>query len=197
MADARLTSKEAETLALLVMDVQQGIVERFGDEDGGLLERLGSALEAARAAGVMVIYVRLAFRSGYPEISSANRSFAALSESGGFTDDDPATQIHPAIAPRPGETVVVKKRVSAFSGSDLELVLRAKHVTSLVLTGISTSGVVLSTLREAADRDYRLLVLTDGCADRDPEVHRVLIEKVFPRQAEIASVAEWTARIAR
>ena len=184
-------------MALLVMDVQQGIVERYGEEAARLLERLGSALEAARAAGITVIYVRVAFRPGYPEVSSANRSFAALSASGGFTDEDPATKIHPAIVPQPGEIVVVKKRVSAFSGSDLELVLRAKNITALVLTGIATSGVVLSTLREAADRDYQLLVLTDACADSDPEVHRVLTEKVFPRQAEIASVAEWIARITR
>jgi nicotinamidase-related amidase len=62
-----------------------------------------------------------------------------------------------------------------------------------VLTGIATSGVVLSTLRQAADLDYRLIVLADACLDADPEVHRVLTEKVFPRQAEVRTVAEWTA----
>jgi nicotinamidase-related amidase len=62
-----------------------------------------------------------------------------------------------------------------------------------VLTGIATSGVVLSTLREAADRDFRLVVLSDGCLDADPEVHRVLTEKVFPRQAEVMAVADWVA----
>jgi nicotinamidase-related amidase len=81
--------------------------------------------------------------------------------------------------------------VSAFSGSDLDVVLRSLGVDSLVLSGIATSGVVLSTLRQAADLDYRLTVLTDGCTDRDPEVHRVLMEKVFPRQASVVSVAEW------
>jgi nicotinamidase-related amidase len=184
------------TSALLVMDVQQGIVERYGEEAAALLERLASAVAAARAAGVAVIYVRVAFRPGFPEVSSDNRTFAALSTLGGFGDDDPQTQIHPAIAPRPGDLVVVKKRISAFAGSDLGLILRAKRIDTLVLTGIATSGVVLSTLREAADRDYRLVVLADGCADGDAEVHRVLTEKVFPRQAEISSVAEWTANIA-
>ena len=81
--------------------------------------------------------------------------------------------------------------MSAFSGSDLDVVLRSLGVDSLVLSGIATSGVVLSTLRQAADLDYRLTVLTDGCTDRDPEVHRVLMEKVFPRQASVVSVAEW------
>ena len=65
-----------------------------------------------------------------------------------------------------------------------------------MLAGIATSGVVLSTLRQAADPDYRLTVLADGCLDADPEVHRVLTEKVFPRQADVISIADWTAGLA-
>jgi len=61
-----------------------------------------------------------------------------------------------------------------------------------VLGGISTSGVVLSTVRQAADLDYRLTVLADACGDWDMEVHRVLTEKVFPRQAVVNTVADWT-----
>jgi nicotinamidase-related amidase len=91
--------------------------------------------------------------------------------------------------------VVVKRRVSAFTGSDLDVVLRGLGADTLVLTGIATSGVVLSTLRQAADLDYRLTVLDDACLDADPEVHRVLTEKVFPRQAAVRTVAHWTAEL--
>jgi nicotinamidase-related amidase len=178
--------------ALLVMDVQNSIVERFGD--AGVLERAAAAVAAARAAGVRVIYVRVAFRPGHPEVSPRNKSFAALSESGGFADEH-ATAIHPAVAPEPGDVVVTKRRVSAFAGSDLDVVLRAGAVEELVLCGIATSGVVLSTLRAAADLDYRLTVLRDACADRDPEVHRVLTDKVFPRQADVVDVADWAAAL--
>jgi nicotinamidase-related amidase len=90
---------------------------------------------------------------------------------------------------------VRKLRVSAFTGSDLEVVLRAQGIEHLVLAGIATSGVVLSTARAAADLDYRLTVLSDGCLDADPEVHRVLLEKVFPRQAEVATIADWAASL--
>jgi nicotinamidase-related amidase len=93
--------------------------------------------------------------------------------------------------------IISKKRVSAFAGSDLDMVLRAGEVDSLVLAGIATSGVVLSTLRQAADLDYRLTVLADGCLDADPEVHRVLLEKVFPRQADVTSIADWTSSLYR
>jgi nicotinamidase-related amidase len=92
--------------------------------------------------------------------------------------------------------VVTKRRVSAFTGSDLEVLLRGLGAGTLVLTGIATSGVVLSTLRQAADLDYRLIVLEDACLDADPEVHQVLTQKVFPRQADVTTVAEWAARTA-
>jgi nicotinamidase-related amidase len=102
----------------------------------------------------------------------------------------PGADIPEAIQPRPGDVVVVKHRVSAFHGTDLETILRAKGVDTLVLAGIATSGVVLSTARHAADADYRLVIAKDACADRDDEVHRVLTEKVFPRQAAVVSTAE-------
>ena len=179
--------------ALLIMDVQQGIVDRFADHDDGYLGRLATAIAAARAAGVVVGYVTVAFRPGYPEVSDRNKSFAAVAGSGRFTDGDPGMHIPAAVAPAPGEAVVTKRRVSAFTGSDLDVLLRARGIDHLVLAGIATSGVVLSILRQAADLDYRLTVLADGCLDADPEVHRVLLHKVFPRQAEVTTIADWTA----
>ncbi len=179
--------------ALLVMDVQQGIVHRYV-EDADYLPGLRRAIDAAHGAGIPVIYVRVGFREGHPEVSARNKSFAnATVRRTGFTEADPAAAVHPDIAPAPGDIVVTKRRVSAFSGSDLDVVLRSAEVDTLVLAGIATSGVVLSTLRQAADLDYRLVVLADGCLDADPEVHRVLLEKVFPRQADVRTIDEWIA----
>jgi nicotinamidase-related amidase len=182
--------------ALLVMDVQQGIVDRFATGEG-YLTRLAAAIEAARGAGIGVIFVIVAFRPGYPEVSQRNKSFAAIAGTGRFTEDDAGSRIHPAIAPAPGEVIVSKRRVSAFTGSDLDVLLRARGIDSLVLAGIATSGVVLSTLRQAADLDYRLTVLADGCLDADPQVHQVLVDKVFPRQAEVTRITEWTASLSQ
>lgn len=133
----------------------------------------------------------VAFRDGHPDVSPRNRLFARLSSRGELADTNPSTQILPAIAPESGDIVVTKRRVSAFSGSDLEIVLRSNQIDELVLAGIATSGVVLSTVREAADRDYGLVVLSDCCADSDAEVHRILMEKVFPRQADVTAVGDW------
>jgi nicotinamidase-related amidase len=86
--------------------------------------------------------------------------------------------------------------VSAFAGSDLDVVLSAGRIEALVMSGIATGGVVLSTLRQAADLDFSLTVLSDGCGDADDEVHRVLCEKVFPRQARVLTVGEWIDSLA-
>ena len=178
--------------ALLLMDVQASIVERFADGAEPLLAAVNRAAAAARTNGIPVVYVRVAFRPGAPEVDPNNRIFAALAGSAAFAEDSPGVQIHPAVAPQDGDIVVTKRRVSAFAGSDLDVVLRARGARTLVLAGIATSGVVLSTLRQAADLDYGLVVLRDGCADADEEVHRVLLEKVFARQADVLTVDEWT-----
>jgi nicotinamidase-related amidase len=179
-------------MALLVMDIQAGIVARFA-QTGDFLKRINTAITAARAASIPVIYVVVAFRQGYPEISPRNKSFSAVKQQQSRLQAAmPTTEIHPAIAPQPADIVVTKRRVSAFSGSDLEVVLRAQGITHLVLCGIATSGVVLSTLREAADKDYQLTVLSDCCLDGDEEVQRVLLSKVFPRQAEVVTAEAWS-----
>lgn len=107
----------------------------------------------------------------------------------------PGSEIHPAVTPQDGEVVVVKHRVGAFAGTDLDMILRSNGIETLVLFGIATSGVVLSTLRYAADLDYRCIVIKDCCGDRDPEVHNCLAEKVFPRQATVVTSEEFPSAI--
>lgn len=179
---------------LLLMDLQQGILDRV-ETKSEYLERINEARNAARAAGVRIIYVTIHFRPGHPETSHRNMSFAKVASFGGFVEGDKAVAIPPAIAPLDSDVVVTKRRVSAFTGSDLELVLRSLEAETLVLAGVATSGVVLSTLRQAADLDYRLTVLKDLCIDPDPEVHRVLVDKVFPRQAQVTSLDQWVATL--
>ena len=179
------------TPALLLCDFQNGIAGRPGME--GAVDAAVRALDSARSRGIPVIFVRVAFRPSYPEVAASNLSFGARVASAGdqMHVDSPYTQIVEALAPRADEPVVVKKRISAFAGSDLDVLLRGLGADELVIGGIATSGVVLSTVRQAADLDFRLTVLADACADADPEVHRVLTEKVFPRQAAVMTVDEW------
>jgi nicotinamidase-related amidase len=190
LAEKNAELKQANHSALLVMDVENVIVSRFVEKPKALVP-FQRAVSAARRAGILVIFVRVAFRDGYPELSAKNKTFSAITKLGSMTISDTSTQIHSSVAPLPNEPVVTKLRVSAFAGSDLEVILRSRGIDKLILTGIATSGVVLSTLREAADKDYRIVVLSDACLDPDPEVHRVLVEKVFPRQADVLTVSQW------
>jgi nicotinamidase-related amidase len=182
----------SSTSALLLMDFQNAIVGMLGEQGAALLERAQKARDAARAAGMAVMHVRVAFgEADYAAISPRNKSFAALKDRRFLVEGSPEAAIHPALGPQPDEEVFTKTRVGAFSTTNLEARLEARGIDTLVLSGIATSGVVLSTLRDAADRDYRLVVLADCCADMDGEVHRVLTEKVFPRQAEVHTLDEF------
>ncbi|MFP3898812.1 MAG: cysteine hydrolase family protein [Dehalococcoidia bacterium] len=156
-------STSRENTAVVIMDYQNRQLSHFSEEfQRELLERANKVLERARYKGIPVINV---------EVIRGERT--------------PETQIHPAIAPRPGETLLTKRRVGPFSTTNLDKVLKTHGIDTLVLLGISTSGCVLSTVRCGADMDYRIIVLSDCCADRDDEVQRVLMEKVFPRQARV------------
>lgn len=171
--------------ALLIMDFEMTMVGRLEQPDA-LLGNVRATLAAARSAGVPILYVVVRFREGYPEVSPTNKFFSALINGGTpLQEGTDSAAIHPAVAPQPGDLLITKRRVSAFTGSDLEVVLRAGQLTHLVLCGISTSGVVLSTVREASDKDFRLTVLADCCADADAEAHRVLMANIFPRQATV------------
>jgi nicotinamidase-related amidase len=113
------------------------------------------------------------------EIAWLERSLAALKREGSHF----------------GEIVVIKHRVGAFFATDLDMILRANEIDTLVLCGIATSGVVLSTLRHAADADYRIVVLRDCCSDADPEVHACPLNKVFPRQATVVASGSFLAAL--
>jgi nicotinamidase-related amidase len=172
----------------MLMDLQGGIVGRFpgGDE---VVTRASGALARARAAGANVGWVRVAFRpEDYDAVPAHNARFASLR--GVMDADDPSTAIVSSLEIAADDIVVRKTRVGAFSTTDLGQQLEQRGVDTLVLGGISTSGVMLSTVRDASDRDYRLFVVADLCADADEEVHRVLLEKVFPSQATIVTTAD-------
>jgi nicotinamidase-related amidase len=178
--------------AVLIMDYQNDIVRMLPENvQVSLLDRASTILKKARQSRMPVVYVVVRFRDGYPEINPHNKLFSSVKESGHLREGTAGSEIHDRVAPQPEDIIVTKRRVGAFFTSDLETILRAKNIDTLVLFGISTSGVVLSTIRWAADMDYSLVVISDACADRDAEVNRVLMDKVFPWQATVVTTQEF------
>src|ERR1700679_4299969 len=175
--------------ALLIMDYQNGIIPMAPNPEE-LLVGARRAIDLIRAHGGTVGYVRVGFADASEIGGSMGKRVGGAAALENFHADHANTQIHADVAPEEGDIVVRKNRVGPFGSTDLHEQLQARGSDTLVLAGISTSGVVLSTVRDAHDRDYRLIVLADLCADRDAEVHEVLTGKVFPGQAEVIHAAE-------
>jgi len=196
--EASLSFDVART-AVLAMDCQAVIVSIYAKPPEEFVARTASVLRAARQAGMPVIHVQMGFRPGLPEASSRNKLLAAIKSSVEHQKifEGPAGAIHPALGPEPGDIIVTKHRVSAFAGTDLEMLLRAQEIDTLVLCGIATSGVVLSTLVDAFDADYRLVVITDCCADLDLAVHDALVDRLFPSRGEVATASDFVRALER
>jgi nicotinamidase-related amidase len=174
--------------ALLLMDFQKYPVSAVPGSAAAVVAAR-TALAAARAHAVPVLHVRVAFRSGHPEIPATIHAFDGLLGTDVFTDANPGTAFE--IEPGDGEVVVSKHFYSGFTHSDLDILLRAAGVEKVTMAGLATSGVVLSTVRDALERGYRTTVLSDACADPDPEVHRVLMDKVIAPNADVITVQQW------
>ncbi|BBA97057.1 putative isochorismatase [Actinacidiphila reveromycinica] len=177
--------------ALLAMDLQQTTLTHVSPD---YLPAAAAALATARAAGVPVLHVALRLRAGHVDAHPRNKVFGALPKHL-FTADDPGAAFHPDLAPVGDEIVVHKNRVSAFAGNNLRQILAAQGIDHLALAGIATSGIVLSTALEAADLDYQVTVLSDACADSDPEVHEMLLTKLLNRRVDVATTKEWAAAL--
>ena len=186
-------SIDAEHSAVLSMDLQTAIVSIYA-KDPELVTRAASLLRESRKAGMRVIHVQVGFRPGLPEVSDRNPLFRSIKTAAVHRQlfEGTAGEIHSAVAPQEGDIVVTKHRVSAFAGTDLDLILRANDIGTLILFGIATSGVVLSTLLHASDADYRVIVIKDCCADLDPELNACLVDKLYPSRATVVSASEFS-----
>ena len=176
--------------ALVVGDLQRGITENYGFARQ-VLPPLEELLPRVRATGALVVHIHTAFRVNRADLPPGNALFASFHEAGDtFHEGSPGIKLD---LPVHSEDVVVRKRrTSAFVGTDLDLVLRARGVDTVVLAGVATSAMVAATAYDAADRGYRVTVLADACADGDPAVHEFFLEKVFPsRGFEVTRCADW------
>jgi nicotinamidase-related amidase len=164
----------------LVMDMMNDLIAEDGFsaatygvqvKERGVLANTAAAIARARAAGVRIGYVRVGFSDDYRECPPNSPIFSGARSNGIFKLGTWGTEVHPALAPQPGDFDIVKHRVSPFYATALEAILRANGIERLVLCGVSTNGVVHSGAREAHDRDYAVVILEDCCAGVTPDEH--------------------------
>jgi nicotinamidase-related amidase len=191
--------------ALLAMDFENDIVHEEGAlkdfglaqmvKENDILAKVSTMLDAARSAGVKVVYVSVKFRPGHPEVSPYTGPFQAVVVTNALVEGTWGAQIHEAVAPREGEPVVTKRAVSAFAASDLEKLLNASGISTLLLSGVATNFVVEGTAREAADRGYNVVVVGDCCSSMSQEAHDAALNTVLPFLATITTLDEVTAAL--
>ena len=166
---------DRDKAVVLIMDFQQRIVNNVASEPDSVVSNAAQVLDGARRAGIPVIYV--------------------VHRGGAFSDIAPDVELHPGVTPAEGETVITKVRPGPFSTTALDVSLREMGRDTLIVMGVATSGCVLSAVRWATDINYKFVVVADACSDADPEVHRVLTEKVYPRQGTVMTTQQFLGSI--
>ncbi|WP_328887281.1 isochorismatase family protein [Streptomyces sp. NBC_00316] len=161
--------------ALVVVDLQKGIVDLpTAHSSADVVAKSATLADAFRAKGLPVVLVRVT--GGAPgRTEGAQRSGQPAAD---WAD------IVAELGPRDGDIVVTKQQWGAFYGTDLDLQLRRRGVTQVVVTGIATSIGVESTARSAHEHGYHVTVVTDAVTDMDGGAHTNSIEKIFPRLGE-------------
>ena len=172
------------------MDFHASVVAWHGEAGQLAVDAASIALAHARSRRYAVFHVVPAYRANYPELC-AGGPFDAIKAAGLFRDAAASRGIAEKLVPQGDEPVVAKFRYSPFFANDLLRLLRMRRIDSVVFAGVATSGVVLSAVRDAGDLDYRITVLADGCADRDPEIHHMLLNRLFPTQATVVTASAW------
>ena len=172
--------------ALVVMHYQTDILGLFPSVAPALLANTRKLCDAARAKGVSVYFANLRFSPGYPEVSPLNKNGQGIKQLGLFVED----RIAPELGQLAHEPLVIAHRASVFFGTDLEARLRAQGVDTLILVGIASTGVVLSSVAYASDADFRLYTVKDCCYDPDQVVHEHLFSTAFDSRTTVLSLAD-------
>ncbi len=203
---ARLTSSGSDSYeggpvapsecALLVLGCQSEILASIPQHDE-LIARINKVVDILRIHEGIVVQARTAFDPmdyRFPPLT--NKEFSTVVQEHRLQNGTPDAELHPALAVRPEDIELRTTRLGIFSTTDLDEQLTNCGVTTLIVAGCHTSGAVLTTIREAADRDYRIIMVAGCTADADAAVHDFLLDRVFPRQAEVWTAAQLYSSLA-
>ncbi|MFC4703112.1 isochorismatase family cysteine hydrolase [Paraburkholderia caffeinitolerans] len=184
--DVQMEAIAPARTALVVMHYQTDILGLFPSVAPDLLANTRKLCDAARAKGIGVYFANLRFSPGYPEVSPLNKNGQGIKQLGRFVDD----RIAPELGQQANEPLIVAHRASVFFGTDLEVRLSAQGVDSLIMVGIASTGVVLSSVAYASDADFRLYTVKECCYDPDQVVHEHLFATAFDSRTTVLSLGE-------
>lgn len=178
-------------VALLVIDMQEGIA-RGMDNIETLMEKNNQAIETARHYDKPVIFIKASFERNFLDVSLNNKFFTEIKNLGlPMTHGEKGTKILSELSPLMNEPVISRNRISSFKGGGLEVLLRSMNVNHIVLAGVATSGAILSTALEGADKDYIVTVLSDATSDPMKEKHQLIMNQILPMSCGVLTTQQW------
>lgn len=192
--------------ALLLLDLQNEMVDPKGKvgahglakivEDRGVLKNARACLDAARAAGMAVVHVRLGFRPDYSDCLSVAARITGLKGNRAAIVGEFGSEFHPTVAPLDDELVITKQCVNPFFNTGLMTWLMQNGIKRLYLGGVATHLVVESTARFADDAGFAPVVIEDICAAPNPALHDHFISMIAPAVGTVSTTAGFVAMAA-
>ncbi len=181
-----MTTLDPQTTALILIDLQQGIVPRAGGPRSGedVVATARTLADRFRAAGAPVVLVHVGFTSETMPSQTVDRP--SLPPEGTPPD---YSELVPDLH-QPGDIVVLKRHWGAFTGTDLDLQLRRRGVQTVVIAGISTNMGVESTARSAWELSYDVVIAEDACSSRSAELHAFAVEHILPLIARVVATGD-------
>lgn len=161
------------------------------------LARTVEALDAARAAQVAIVHVGNAWRDGHPDVNRHAPWMRDAKAAGRSVQDTWGTEFYEPVAPIDGEFIVYKRAVSAFSGTELDRLLRVRDIFTIALAGSITNFAVEGTAREGSDRGYRVVILEDCCESVSDEWQDFSMTQILPMIAEIVTTGDFGEALRR
>jgi len=196
---------ETSRTALLVMDFQNDLVDPEGAfasqgtaaevKEKRAIENTARVLATARSVGLSVVHVAVAWRPGHPEANRSAPLFAGVADGDALVEGTWGGGFHRDLQPAEGDLVITKRGVSALTGTEIDRLLRLRGINVLVLTGFATNFVVEGTARDAVDRGYAVIVLSDCCASFTDEMHRFALEAILPQLGKLATSEEFVSSL--
>lgn len=180
---------DARTTALVLIDLQRGIVTRDTKPHAAsdVVARGAKLAKRFREAGAVVVLVHVGYAADDSDRLKPMAD-APPAVSGPLPPD--WSELVPELEQSPGDIVVLKRQWGAFYGTQLDLQLRRRNVRSIVIGGITTNFGVESTARDAWERNYQLVFAEDAMSSMDATWHRFSIENIFPRLGIVRSTDE-------
>lgn len=187
---------DPRTTALVLIDLQKGILGRpLAPHDTAKVVENSAALgKALKAAGGVVVLVKVMFANDYADRPNQEVDEPTPMPPGGMPAE--WSEFVPEIDSLQPDVVITKRQWSAFYGTELDLQLRRRGITTIVLGGVATHIGVDSTARDAWQHNYSVVIAEDACSSMGADLHEFSVEKILRRIARVRPTAEILAGLA-